>query len=134
MLRLRECADFRMAGQPGLIAKHCEGKCVSTRDLLSRRNVWLWGACRDRWIFLQALLQINNDLHHWYTYPRACGAHVALFFQIVLKIDNFWQWKCHRRIIHIDLPDEVHLPVVPLDRGHAIGYVRWESIAVGLRL
>ena len=93
------------------------GNPQAIRNLLFRWSVWLQSARLDRRIFLQALLQIDNDLCHWHAYPRIFGAYVPLFLQIGEKIDNLRFRKCHWRIIHIHLPNEVHLPVVPFNRG-----------------
>lgn len=58
------------------------GNPQAIRNLLFRWSVWLQSARLDWRIFLQALLEIDNDLCHRYAYPRVCSPHVALFFPI----------------------------------------------------
>src|SRR5215813_9876314 len=57
---------------------------------------------------------------------------VALLLEIGEEIDDFRQWQGQRRVVHVLLPDEVDLPVSPLDRRQPIGDIGRKTFAVGV--
>ncbi len=63
-----------------------------------------------------------------------CGGHVALLLQVGEEVDDFRQREFQRRVVHVLLPDQVRLPVPPLDGGQLVGHVGRESFAIGVLL
>src|SRR5215467_6906385 len=57
-----------------------------------------------------------------------------LLLQIGEEINDFRQWKGHRRVIHSFLPDKVNLPISPFDSRQAISDVGGKSFAIGVLL
>src|SRR4029077_18051705 len=68
-------------------------------------NVRIRRAGLDWRIFLQALLQVDDDFRHWYTHPGIRCAHVALFFQVGQEVDDLWEREHLWRVVHVDLPN-----------------------------
>src|SRR5262249_48193210 len=102
---------------------------------LSLRRIWIRSADFDRRIFLQAFRKLIDDLRNRRDDPGVVpGESVALLLQIGEEIDDSRQWESQRRVIHVLLPDKVHLPVSPFDSRQAIGDVGRKSFAVGVLL
>ena len=76
-------------------------------DCLSWGYVWVRRARLDRRVFLQASLELTDDLLHGLPDPTIGHVHVALLLQIGEKVDNLRQGKFLRRVVHVFLPEQV---------------------------
>ena len=64
---------------------------------------------------MQACLELTDNLLQRLPDPTIGHVDVTLLLQIGEKVDNLRQGKFLRRVVHVFLPEEVHLPVAPLD-------------------
>src|ERR1019366_3201089 len=98
---------------------------------LFRRNIRVGRGEFDRRIFLQAFLEITDDLRHRIGDPRVIDAHVALLLQIGKEVDELGQRQSQRWVVHVHLPYKMRFPVPPLDGGQTVSHIGGEAFAVG---
>jgi hypothetical protein len=54
------------------------------------------------------------SIGHWVFNAGVGRGHITLLLQVGQQIEDLWQGKCLRDVVHIVLLDEVHLPIPPL--------------------
>src|SRR5450631_2897733 len=85
------------------------------QTLAWRRYVRIRRPRWDRWILVQALLKIAYHSRNRHLHPAIVGHHVRFFFRIRKKIEQIRNGQLCGRLGHIVQPDQMILPIAPLD-------------------
>src|SRR5215831_985283 len=92
-------------------------------SLQRRRRVRVGRAHRNGRVFLQASLKLGDYLLDRVGNPAVRPCNVTLFLHVSEQVDDLRQRQGLGRVIHVLLPDEMRLPVTPLDGRKTVSHV-----------